>query len=83
MRKPLFVFSVATCFGLVLAIAINPEPGGKLAAGLTRGAIAGVILASNAGAPAPVYTQARLLLWQSDGAPERLLSGETASDDGG
>ena len=68
MRNPLVVLSIATSFGLALALVIagNTEPGSKVAAGLARGAIGGVILGSNAGAPLPVGTQARLLLLQND-----------------
>ena len=66
MRNPLVVLSIATSFGLALVIASNTEPGSKVAAGLARGAIDGVILGSNAGAPLPVGTQARLLLLQND-----------------
>jgi hypothetical protein len=66
MRKPLVVLSIATSFGLALVIASNTEPGSKVAVGLARGAIGGVILGSNAGAPLPVGTQTRLLLLQND-----------------
>jgi hypothetical protein len=57
MRNPLVVLSIATSFGLALVIASNTEPGSKVAAGLARGAIGGVILGSNAGAPSPTATK--------------------------
>jgi hypothetical protein len=66
MRNPLVVLSIATSLGLVLAMASNPEPGGKVAAGLARGVIGGVILGSNPWAPLPIGTQARLQFLQTD-----------------
>lgn len=66
MRNPLVVFSIAASLGLALAMANNAEPGGKVAAGLARGVIGGVILGANPWAPLPISTQARLQLLQTD-----------------
>ena len=70
-----------TCYGptsprdavLTLAIANNAEPASKVAAGLARAAVIGVILGSNSWTPIPTDVQSRLLLQQvvNDEGPER------------
>ena len=62
MRSGLIVFLVASSFGLALAIESGPATAGKIALGLARGAVAGVILGCNHWAPVPADVQSRLLL---------------------
>jgi hypothetical protein len=66
-------------FCLALAIENNAEPASKVAAGLARSAVVGVILGSNHWAPVPADVQSRLLLQQvvSD---ERLESPQVQDD---
>jgi hypothetical protein len=64
MRSRLIVFLIASSFGLALAIESGPEPASKIAAGLARAAVVGVILGSNHWAPIPADVQSRLLLQQ-------------------
>ena len=64
MRSGLIVFLITSFFGLALAIESGPEPASKVAAGLTRAAVVGVILGSNHCAPIPADVQSRLLLQQ-------------------
>jgi hypothetical protein len=64
MCSRLIVFLIASSFGLALAIESGPEPASKVAAGLARAAVVGVILGSNHWAPIPADVQSRLLLQQ-------------------
>jgi len=73
MRSRLIVLFIAVSFCLALAIANNAEPASKVAAGLARAAVIGVILGSNSWTPIPADVQSRLLLQQvvNDEGPER------------
>jgi hypothetical protein len=62
MRSGLIVFLIASSFGLALAVESGPETAGKIAVGLARGAVVGVILGCNPWAPVPADVQSRLLL---------------------
>ncbi len=62
MRSRLIFFLTASSFGLVLAIESSPEPVSKVAVGLARAGVVGVILGSNYWAPVPADVQSRLLL---------------------
>ena len=64
MCSRLIVLLIATSFGLTFAIGSGPEPASKVAAGLARAAVLGVILGSNHWAPIPADVQSRLLLQQ-------------------
>jgi hypothetical protein len=64
MRSRLFVFLLASSFGLALAIESGPETASKVAVGIARGAVAGLILSCNHWAPVPADVQSRLLLQQ-------------------
>jgi hypothetical protein len=64
MRSGLFVFLLASSFGLALAIESGPETASKVAVGIARGAVAGMILSCNHWAPVPADVQSRLLLRQ-------------------
>jgi hypothetical protein len=64
MSSRLIFFLIASSFGLALAIESGPEPASKVADGLARGGVAGVILGSNYWAPLPADVQSRLLLLQ-------------------
>jgi hypothetical protein len=64
MCSRLIVFLIASSFGLALAIESGREPASKVAAGLARAAVVGVILGSNHWAPIPADVQSRLLLQQ-------------------
>ena len=64
MRSRLIFFLIASSFGLGLAIKSGPEPVSKLAVGLARAGVVGVILGSNYWAPVPADVQSRLLLQQ-------------------
>jgi hypothetical protein len=66
LRKPLTVLAAAAAIGLAATIAVDPQSSGTVAAGVARGVIDGVILASNAWPSVPVNVQARLVLWSPD-----------------
>jgi hypothetical protein len=64
MRSGLIAFLIASSFGLALAIESGPETASKVAVGLARGAVVGVILGCNHWPPVPADVQSRLLLAQ-------------------
>jgi hypothetical protein len=64
MRSGLIVFLLALSFSLALAIESGPETASKVAVGIARGAVAGVILSCNHWASVPADVQSRLLLQQ-------------------
>ncbi len=71
MRRQLIVLFIVASVGLAMAVASNPEPGSKVAAGLARGAISGVILGSNNWPTVAADVQSRLLLQQAVSDPGR------------
>jgi hypothetical protein len=73
MRSRLIVLTLAVSSCLGLAIENSAEPASRIAAGLARAAVIGVILGSNNWAAIPADVQSRLLLQQvvSDEGRER------------
>jgi hypothetical protein len=81
MRSGLIVFLIASSFGLALAIESGPETASKVAVGLARGAVVGVILGSNAWPSVPVDAQSRLLLWTANCKEECGLASAAPVDE--
>jgi hypothetical protein len=73
MRSRLIVLFIAVSSCLALAIENNAELAGKVAVGLARAAVVGVILGSNSWTPVATDVRSRLLLQQvvNDEARER------------